>query len=378
MTLSDAKPGTAIVAGASGQDGYFLTALLLRAGWLVHATGLRTSMDDFATLSHEVKTRLLVHQIDLSRPQPMFELIRHAQPDEFYNLAGQSSVSKSFAEPLYTWQTNAESVVHLLECIRKNSPHTRFYQASSTDMFGIPSSGASVYTEDSALNPQSPYASAKAAAHLLCHSYREVYGLRIASGILSNHESHRRPASFLSRKVVEHVRRLKPLSKGQPGNWSPLAAGNLKVQRDWGFAPDYVEGMCRILRQIETRAEVTGKARESDESTNYRDYVLATGKTHAVWELIDCAFTIGGFDLEWDLEGSDSASWRGYFRSTKEPAVVVDPELMRAAEPSVIQVDPSRAQTELGWAPTQGLEVFLRDIFDKVSGRKAEAETAAR
>ena len=251
------------MAGASGQDGYFLTALLLRDGWLVHATGLRTSMLDFATLSCEAKARLRVHQIDLSKPQPMFDLIRHAQPDEFYNLAGQSSVSKSFSDPLYTWQTNAESVVHLLECIRKNSPHTRFYQASSTDMFGIPSSGATVYNEDSALNPQSPYASAKAAAHLLCHSYREVYGLRIASGILSNHESHRRPASFLSRKVVEHVSRVKNCADTERATLSPLAVGNLKVQRDWGFAPDYVEGMVRILRQIKTRAEVTGETSES-------------------------------------------------------------------------------------------------------------------
>src|SRR5712691_5429106 len=294
---SKTETGIAIVNGARGPHAYFLIEHLLREGWRVHAT---------------------------ARPQPMFDLIARMQPTEFYNLAGQSSVSKSFSHPLYTWQTNAEAVVYLLECLRKNSPHTRFYQASSTDMFGVPPDGAAVFNENSALNPQSPYASAKAAAHLLCHSYREVYGLRIASGILSNHESHRRPASFLSRKVVEHVSRLRELSVGQLANSSPLAAGNLKVQRDWGFAPDYVEGMCRILRQIETRAEVTGKARESNESANYRDYVLATGKTHAVWELIDCAFTIGGFDLEWDLEGSDPAAWHAYFRSTGTPAGVVD------------------------------------------------------
>lgn len=376
MTLPNLTPGTAVVMGASGQDGYFLTELLLKNGWSVHATARQASIPDFDYLPHDVKARLRVHQIYLLRPQPMFDLIKHAQPDEFYNLAGQSSVSKSFSDPLHTWQTNAESVVHLLECIRKNSPHTRFYQASSTDMFGVPSSGATVYNEDSALNPQSPYASAKAAAHLLCHSYREVYGLRIASGILSNHESHRRPASFLSRKVVEHVTRLRELSDGQLAGSSPLAVGNLKVRRDWGFAPDYVEGMYRILRQIETRAEVTGKARESDESANYRDYVLATGETHAVWELIDCAFTIGGFDLKWNLEGEDPKAWHGYFRSTKMPAVTVNPDLLRTAEPLVIRVDPSRAQKELGWAPRQGLEVFLRDMFTKAASRKVGAEGA--
>ena len=357
--------GTAIVMGASGQDGYFLTERLLRDGWLVHATSRQASIPDFEYLPADLRSRLQVHQIDLLSPQPVFDLIKEAQPGEFYNVARQSSVSQSFSDPLYTWQTNAESVVHLLECIRKHSPHTRFYQASSTDMFGTPPGGAHVFNEDSALNPQSPYASAKAAAHLLCHSYREVYGLRIASGILSNHESHRRPASFLSRKVVDHVRSLKDLSTGQLADCPPLTVGNLKVQRDWGFAPDYVEGMLKIIRQIETRAAVSGAPVEPDEDSNYRDYVLATGNTHAVWELIDCAFTIGGFVLEWDLDGNDPAVWRGYFRTTKRTAVTVNPDLLRTAEPLVIRVDPSRAQKELGWAPRQGLEGFLRDMFTK-------------
>ena len=378
MTTINPKAPTAIVTGASGQDGDFLVARLLAEGWTVHATARRTDGLEFHGLSDEARSRLHVQEVDLLQPQPIFDLITSVQPDEFYNLAGQSNVSKSFSDPLYTWQTNAEAVVHLLECLRKDSPHTRFYQASSTDMFGIPPDGTAVFNENSALNPQSPYASAKAAAHLLCHSYREVYGLRIASGILSNHESHRRPASFLSRKVVDHVSRLKRLSEGQLASSSPLAVGHLKVQRDWGFAPDYVKGMCGILRQIETRAEVSGKTRESDESVNYRDYVLATGKAHAVWELVDCAFAIGGFDLEWDLEGDDPAAWHGYFRSTRVPAVTVNPDLLRTAEPLVIRLDPGRAQRELGWAPRQGLEVFLRDMFTKAASQKVGAGTAKR
>jgi GDPmannose 4,6-dehydratase len=363
MTLPEETPGTAIVMGASGQDGYFLTERLLRDGWLVHATSRQASIPDFESLPDDLKSRLRVHQVDLLSPQPVFDLIRQDQPDEFYNLAGQSSVSESFSNPLYAWQTNAESVVHLLECIRKNSPGTRFYQASSTDMFGAPPRGATVFNEESALNPQSPYASAKAAAHLLCHSYREVYGLRIASGILSNHESHRRGASFLSRKVVEHVRNLKEVSDQKLADSRPLEVGNLKVERDWGFAPDYVDGMFKIIRQLKTRSSVTGELAGADEESNYRDYVLATGQTHAVWQLIDCAFTIGGFDLNWNLEGNDPSSWRGYFRSTKTIAVAVKPEFLRTAEPLVIRVDPSRAQKELGWAPRRGLEVFLRDMF---------------
>lgn len=366
----------AIVAGANGQDGYFLTERLLREGWFVHATTRELPGPDFEYLSGGIRSHLQVHQIDLLEPQPLFDLIRQTQPEELYNLAGQSSVSQSFSDPLHTWQTNTESVVHLLECIRKSSPNTRFYQASSTDMFGISSSGPTVFNEDSALNPQSPYASAKAAAHLLCHSYREVYGLRIASGILSNHESHRRPLSFLSRKVVEHVSRVKNCADTGGATLSPLAVGNLKVQRDWGFAPDYVDGMIRILRQIRTRSEVSGEAIESDEGGNYRDYVLATGKTHAVWELIDCTFTIVGFDLRWNLEGDDPKAWRAYFRSTGAPAVVVDPDLLRTAEPLVIRVDPDRARRELGWTPKQGLEVFLRDMFTKAPRRDAVSGTA--
>jgi GDPmannose 4,6-dehydratase len=355
----EAQGQIAVVAGAGGQDGYFLTERLLRDGWLVHATIRPGTIPDFEHWSRDLQSRLSVHQIDLLSPQPMFDLISTVRPDEFYNLAGQSSVSKSFSNPLYTWRTNAESVVHLLECIRKNSPRTRFYQASSTDMFGMPPDGVEVYHEESALNPQSPYASAKAAAHLLCHSYRHVYGLRIASGILSNHESHRRPVSFLSRKVVDHV-----ISLSDEPSRPPLVMGNLKARRDWGFAPDYVDGMCRILRQITVRADCTGEA-QADIGANYKDYLLATGETHAVWELVDCAFTIGGFELEWDLDSDNPAAWCGHFRSSGKAAVVVDPQLLRTAEPLVIQVDPSRARQELGWTPRQGLEVFLRDMFTR-------------
>lgn len=363
MSCIDSKVGVAIITGASGQDGYFLTERLLRDGWTVHATTRRASTPDLEGLSGELPSRLQIHQIDLLELQPLLDLIKRAQPDEFYNLAGQSSVSQSFSDPLYTWQTNSQSVAHLLECVRTNSPHTRFYQASSTDMFGRPPGDTTVFNEDSALNPQSPYASAKAAAHLLCHSYREVYGLRIASGILSNHESHRRPSSFLSRKVVEHVSRLKQLPGGKMEDWSPLVLGNLKVQRDWGFAPDYVEGMCRILRQVEARAAITGNPTTSDAAADYRDYVLATGKTHAVWELVDSAFALAGFDLEWHLAGDDPSAWTAHFRDTRIPAVVVDRDLLRKAEPLIIRADSTRARNELGWTPHEGMDVFLRDMM---------------
>jgi GDPmannose 4,6-dehydratase len=370
---SDFSPSTAIVIGASGQDGYFLTERLLNEDWKVHA--LARQPGDLAPLARTVRSqrRLQAHSFDVMAPQTLFDLIAQEPPAEIYNLAGQSSVAISFAEPLLTWRTNAEFVAALLECVRMKSPLARLYQASSTEMFGVSAADIITYNEESALNPQSPYASAKAAAHLLCRSYRKDYNLRIACGILSNHESHRRPISFLSHKVVAHVARLKELSAEQIATSPPLALGNLKVQRDWGFAPDYVAGMCKILRQIEVRADRTGESL-ADAGSNYRDYLLATGKNHAVWELVDCAFRIGGFELEWDLQGEDFSSWRGYFSSTGKPAVVVDPRLFRTADPLVIQVDPSRARKELGWMPKEGLEVFLQDMFDNLSRVAAVAK----
>ena len=363
--LKESTTRISVVTGAGGQDGYFLSRRLLGEGWIVHALVHSAEQFRFEDLPEEANSRLQIHQFDLLDPGPALDLISHVQPHELYNLAGQSSVAKSLSDPLSAWQTNANAVAKMLESIRRESPHTRFYQASSTEMFGAGAGSVMPYNERSALNPQSPYATAKAAAHLLCNSYREAYGLRIASGILSNHESHRRPESFLSRKVVGHVLNLMSCSAGQLSQLPPLMMGNLKVERDWGFAPDYVDGMCRILRQIEVRARRTGEAQD-DIAANYRDYVLATGKTHAVWELVDCAFTIGGFELDWELEGENPAAWRGHFRSSGKPAVMVDPNLVRTAEPLTIQVDPSRARVELGWSPRQGLEIFLNEMFEKL------------
>lgn len=354
---------TAIVIGASGQDGWFLTERLLAEGSRVHAVVRRPEAMAGLLETDRGRSLLEVYGVDLATPQVLFYLIARERPAEIYNLSGQSSVTASFREPMLTWSINADFVASLLECVRTQSSESRFYQASSTDMFGVAPDGVAVFDEYSALNPQSPYASAKAAAHLVCHSYREFYGLRIASGILSNHESHRRPGSFLTRKVVGHVLGLMGRSAGDAA--PPLVMGNLRVERDWGFAPDYVEGMTRILRQIEVRGAQTGEV-QADIAGNYRDYVLATGTTHAVWELVDCAFGIGGFELEWELDGEDPSAWRAQFKSSGEPAVMVDPQLLRTAEPRSIHLDPSRARTELGWAPREGLDVFLQDMFAKL------------
>jgi len=334
---------TAIVTGATGQDGWFLVQKLLADGWTVHAA-VRDVAAAESVFGNQPGLRAV--RRDLRDPGPLRALVGDVRPEEIYNLAGESSVAASFLDPQATWESNAHVVVHLLDAVRKDSPETRIYQASSGEMFGSVPGGDVVHDERSALNPQSPYAAAKSAAHLLCRSYRESYGVRIACGILFNHESHRRGTQFLSRKVVDHVLGLRAATATEP-----LALGNLKVQRDWGFAPDYVDGMIAILRQ------------DSVEAAGYRDYVLGTGHLHSVWELVDRAFTLGGFELTWNLDGDDATAWGASFVGSGASAVVVDPSFIRPADPRAIAADPTRARTELGWEPRVGLDVFLEDML---------------
>jgi GDPmannose 4,6-dehydratase len=342
------EPRTAVVTGATGQDGYYLVRLLLADGYTVHAAARDP---EAAEAMFGRPDALRVVKRDLRDPGPLGALVGDVRPEELYNLAGESSVSASFADPRATWESNAHVVSHLLDAIRHDSPETRFYQASSGEMFGSLPGGSVVHDEAASLNPQSPYAAAKAAAHMLCRSYRESYGIRIACGILFNHESQRRGAQFLSRKVVDHVARLAE-DPGLP----PLALGNLKARRDWGFAPDYVEGMVMILRQASLRGL-------PDEASSYRDYVLGTGALHYVWELADRAFALAGFALEWELEGDDPLAWSARFVDGGEPAVVVDPAFIRPADPAAIAADPARIEADLGWRPRPGLDRFLTDML---------------
>src|SRR5579862_6615487 len=224
------EPRTAVVTGATGQDGFYLVSRLLAEGWTVHAAVRDLDRAESMFAGHE---RFRAVRRDIRDPGPLRALVGDVRPEELYNLAGESSVSASFTDPRATWESNAHIVVGLLDAVRNDSPGTRFYQSSSGEMFGSAPGAGVVHDESSALNPQSPYAAAKAAAHLLCRSYRESYDLRIACGILFNHESHRRGPQFLSRKIVDHLRDLQA-----GGGRRPLALGNLMVQRDWGFAPN--------------------------------------------------------------------------------------------------------------------------------------------
>lgn len=354
---------TAVITGASGQDGYFLVERLVREGFGVHAT-VHTRAGAEELRSMQARGSLIVHELDLSEPVALADVIADVQPDELYNLAGQSSVSASFGDPANTWCTNADAVHSMLEAIRLRSPSTRFYQSSSSEMFGSLPGDTVVHHEDSPLRPQSPYAAAKAAAHVLCAAYRRAYGLRIACGILFNHESRRRSGAFLTRKVVDHVKTLRRLSTDELRRAQPLPVGNLAAQRDWGFAPDYVDGIVRVARQIATRAETLGRPAEEDIGSNYRDYVLGSGQLHAVWELIDRAFALAELDLDWDRRSEEPTRWTARIRRTEAAAIRVDPALIRPSDPLAILADPTRARRELGWTPRPGIDTFLLDMLD--------------
>jgi GDPmannose 4,6-dehydratase len=326
--------------------------------------------------------RLTLHAIDLLDTNRYRDLIAQVQPDELYNLAGMSSVRRSFEDPAGAWRSNAEAVHGLLEMVRTKSPRTRFYQASSTDMFGSEPGGTTIHDESSAFRPQSPYAGAKAAAHVLCDAYRRAFDLRVACGIVSNHESSRRAASFLTAKVAGYVRALRDAASpgdGSPGNapdTEPLRVGNLAVRREWGYAPDYVDGIIRVCRQIAVRAQVLGGPPDPDVGASYRDYVLGTGRQTAVWELIDRAFALAGFTLRWDRSSPDPADWSARLAGSDRAIVVVDPALLRPADPATIGTDPSRARDELGWVASSGLDAILEEML---SGRhESPAAAGAR
>lgn len=353
----------AIVTGAGGQDGFILTERLLSEGYTVYAT-VRRAASGGELLRIEGAGSLTVRVVDLGMPGVIASLIDEVQPDELYNLAGLSSVSASFADPSGTWRTNADAVQEMLEAIRGHSPATIFYQSSSSEMFGSIPGRQLVHDEDSPLNPQSPYATAKAAAHLLCSVYRRAYGLRISCGILFNHESRRRPAEFLTRKVVDHVKHLRSIATARLRQAAPLAVGNLAAQRDWGFAPDYVDGIVRIAHQVALRAQTLGQPAQPDVGASYRDYVLGTGQHHAVWQLIDRAFALAELPLNWDRSSDDPTLWTARIRRTGTSAILVDPRLIRPADPLAILANPARATRELGWVPRTGIDRFLIDMIE--------------
>ena len=322
---------TAIVTGISGQDGAYLAQLLLEKGYRVFGTYRRTSSVNFwriEELGIDQHPQLELVEYDLTDLGASINLVKRAQPSEVYNLAAQSFVGVSFEQPVTTAQITAVGALHLLEAIRIVNRGVRFYQASTSEMFGrvqtVPQ------TENTPFYPRSPYAVAKLYAHWMTVNYRESYGIFGASGLLFNHESPLRGREFVTRKITDGVAKIKL------GKIDCLELGNLDAKRDWGYAPEYVEGMYLMLQASEPES-----------------YVLATGRTETVRNFVMMAFAASGVRLEWRGQDENETAVVG---GTDSVVVRINPRLYRPAEVDLLIGDAAKARKQLGWAPKTSLE----------------------
>ena len=309
----------ALITGVTGQDGSYLAELLLEKGYAVHGVVRRADTETFERIAH-LAGRLHLHQADLLNQWSILEVLKEVRPDEVYNLASLSCVPTSWRHPGLVGDVTALGVTRVLEAIRLLDPNgVRFYQASSSEMFGKVQE--TPQRETTPFYPRSPYGVAKVYGHWITVNYRESFGMYCCSGILFNHESPRRGREFVSRKVSDGVARIR---RGLAGE---LRLGNLDARRDWGYAGDYVRATWLMLQQ--DRPD---------------DYVIATGEAHSVAELVETAFGHAGLD------------WRPY--------VVQDPALMRPAEVDVLVGDAGKARRQLGWQPTVGFHELVRRMVD--------------
>ena len=319
----------ALITGVTGQDGSYLAELLLEKGYEVFGMVRRASTENFERISHLVDRVTLV-QADLLDPSSLTEALQEAEPAEVYNLGAQSFVPTSWRQPVLTAEFTAVGVTRLLEAIRRVDPEIRFYQASSSEMFGkvleVPQ------TEKTPFYPRSPYGVAKAYGHFITVNYRESYGLYAVSGILFNHESPRRGLEFVTRKISDGVARIKL------GLADEIRLGNLDAERDWGFAGDYVEAMWLMLQQDEPD-----------------DFVIATGEPHAVREFVDLAFAHVGLD--------------------QAKHVTTDPEFLRPAEVDQLVGNAAKAREKLGWVPRVSFTDLVEMMVDADLQRLSNRET---
>nr|MBA2600052.1 GDP-mannose 4,6-dehydratase [Actinomycetota bacterium] len=328
---------TALITGVTGQDGSYLAELLLGKGYEVHGVIRRASsfntqrLDAIYRDPHEVGVRFRMHYGDLSDSGSLVNLIRQLEPDEIYHLGAQTHVKVSFDVPEYTSDATGMGTVRILEAIRSSGISTRFYQASSSEMFG---SAPPPQNEDTPFHPRSPYGVAKVFAHWMTVNYREAYGMFATNGILHNHESPRRGETFVTRKISRAVARIKA------GLQEKLYLGNLDATRDWGYAPEYVEAMWMMLQH-----------------DTPDDFVIATGEGHTVREFAQVAF--GHADLDW------------------EQYVEVDPDYYRPAEVDKLIGDPSKAKRVLGWEPRTNFEELAR-LMVNADVKLLEDELAGR
>jgi GDPmannose 4,6-dehydratase len=308
-------PRRALITGITGQDGSYLAELLLGKGYEVHGMVRRASTEKFDRIEH-LRDQITLHQGDLLDHRSLTDTMRASAPHEIYNLAAMSFVAVSWIQPTLTAEFTGVGVTRVLEAMREVCPEARFYQASSSEMFGkvleVPQ------TESTPFYPRSPYGVAKAYGHFITVNYRESYDLHATSGILFNHESPRRGLEFVTRKITWHAAAIKH------GQRKELSLGNLDAERDWGYAKDFVEAMWLMLQRDEAD-----------------DYVIATGKTHTVRECVEIAFDEAGID-----------DWERY--------VKIDPQFLRPAEVDQLIGSPAKAKADLGWEPKTSFEELIR------------------
>ena len=308
----------ALITGITGQDGSYLAELLLEKGYEVHGMVRRASTEKFDRIEH-LRDRIALHQGDLLDHRSLVDALRASRPDEVYNLAAMSFVAVSWIQPTLTAEFTGVGVTRLLEAVREVCPETRFYQASSSEMFG--KVRETPQNEQTPFYPRSPYGVAKAYGHHITVNYRESYDLHACSGILFNHESPRRGLEFVTRKITWHAAAIKLGQRGE------LRLGNLDARRDWGYAKDYVEAMWLMLQQPQAD-----------------DYVIATGVSNTVRRCVEIAFEHAG--LRW------------------EDHVVIDDSLRRPAEVDLLVGDSAKAERQLGWRPATDFETLIRLMVD--------------
>ena len=333
---------TALITGITGQDGAYLARLLLEKGYRVHGIKRRSSsfntarIDEIYEDPHVPDPKLTLHYGDLTDSTNLIRVVQETQPDEIYNLAAQSHVAVSFETPEYTANSDALGTLRLLEAIRilKLEQKTRFYQASTSELYGLVQEVPQ--RETTPFYPRSPYAAAKLYAYWITVNYREAYGIHASNGILFNHESPLRGETFVTRKITRAAAAI------TLGRQETLYLGNMDAQRDWGHAREYAEGMWRMMQQ--------------DEGD---DYVLATGVTTTVRQFVEWAFADAGINLEWRGSGVEE---RGHCQKTGALRVAVDPRYFRPTEVELLIGDPSKAHQTLGWRAEIGVRELAREM----------------
>lgn len=342
---------TALITGVTGQDGSFLAELLLSKGYDVHGTIRRSSVDFRERIAHlENMKHFHLHYADLSDSMSVMQVVQKVRPDEIYNLAAQSHVQVSFDSPEFTADVDAVGVLRILEAVRLTglAGSCRIYQASTSELYGkveeVPQN------ENTPFHPYSPYAVAKLYGFWIVKEYREAYDMFCCSGILFNHESERRGETFVTRKITLAAARI------AQGKHEKLYLGNLSSKRDWGYAPDYVECMWRILQH------------ETPE-----DFVIATGEQHTVREFAELAFANVGINLRWEGEGADE---KGIDRATGRVLVEVSPDFYRPTDVVNLWGDPTKARALLGWNPQKTKFADLVKIMTDADMAKVAAERA--